>query len=93
MYGFSRLALNELNVQPVSRRDRGAKQAIYAREGAGYLWFVDPDARSLEAFELLRGRWVPLAKLKGSATVSLPPFDAIQFSLSDLWPTPTPAPD
>ena len=69
--------------------DKGAKQSIYARENVRNLWFVDPDARSLEAFELLRGRWVPLAKLKGGATVSLPPFDAIQFNLSDLWPTPT----
>lgn len=73
--------------------DRGAKQSIYAREGVGHLWFVDPDARTLEAFELLSGRWVSLAKLTGDAPVSLPPFDAIQFNLSDLWPATTLAPD
>lgn len=71
--------------------DRGAKQAIYAREGVGHLWLVDPDARTLEAFELREGRWVLLEKLSGNAPVSLPPFDAIQFSLSDLWVRPSPA--
>ena len=70
--------------------DRGAKQAIYAREGVAHLWFVDPDARTLEAFELRNGRWVLLKTLAGDAPVSLPPFDAITFSLGDLWPPPAP---
>ena len=70
--------------------DRGAKQSIYAREGVGHLWFVDPDARTLEAFALRNRRWVLLEKLTGNALVSLPPFDAIQFSLSDLWVKPSP---
>ncbi len=65
--------------------DQGRKRALYAREGVGYLWFVDPDARTLEAFELTDRRWVLLETLTGDATVSLPPFEAIQFSLSDLW--------
>ena len=72
--------------------NRGAKQSIYARENLRHMWFVDPGARSLEAMELRGGRWLELARLTGSATVSLPPFDAIQFSLGDLWATPTPAP-
>ena len=71
--------------------DRGAKQAIYAREGVGHLWFVDPDARTLEAFALRNRCWVLLEKLSGDAPVSLPPFDAIEFSLSDLWVKPSPA--
>ena len=73
--------------------DRGAKQTIYAREKVRHMWFVDPGARSLEALELRGGRWVELARLTGGATVSLPPFDAIQFCLGDLWATPTPAPE
>ena len=70
--------------------DQGAKQSIYAREGVAHLWFVDPDARTLEAFELRNGRWVLLKTLAGDAPVSLPPFDAITFSLGDLWPPPAP---
>ena len=66
--------------------DQGAKQAIYAREGVAHLWFVDPDERSLEAFGLREGNWVLRKRLTGDAPVSLPPFDAITFSLGDLWP-------
>ncbi len=65
--------------------DQGRKRAVYAREGVGHLWFVDPDARTLEAFELDSGRWVLLETLTGDAPVSLPPFEAIRFDLADLW--------
>ena len=66
--------------------DPGGKRDIYAREGTGHLWFVDPGAKMLEAFELREGKWVVLATLTGNAPVSLPPFDAITFPLDALWP-------
>ena len=66
--------------------DEGPKQTIYAREGVVHLWFVDPDARSLAAFALRGGRYVLIGKRTGDDPVSLPPFDAIEFSLADLWP-------
>lgn len=66
--------------------DRGAKRTSYAREGVRYLWYVDPDARTLEAFALRAGQWALLETLTGAAAVSQPPFAAISFSLSDLWP-------
>ena len=66
--------------------DQGKKRDIYAREGVAYLWFVDPDARTLEAFELRDSQWVLLKTLTDNDPVSLPPFDAISFSLGDLWP-------
>ncbi len=66
--------------------DQGMKRAIYAREGIAHLWFVDPDARTLEAFELRDGHWMLLDTITGNAQVSLPPFDGISFSLGNLWP-------
>ena len=66
--------------------DQGKKRDLYAREGVAHLWFVDPDARTLEAFELREGQWVLLKTLTDNDPVSLPPFDAISFSLGDLWP-------
>ncbi len=66
--------------------DQGKKRDLYAREGVAHLWFVDPDARTLEAFELRESQWVLLKTLTGNDPVSLPPFDAISFSLGDLWP-------
>ena len=69
--------------------DLGSKRAVYARENVGYLWLVDPDARSLQAFKLRGNEWVLIETLFEDASVSLPPFDAISFNLGDLWPPHT----
>ena len=77
-------------LSPSTRKlDLGSKRAIYAREGVGYIWFVDPDARSLEAFKLRGTEWVLIDTLFEDAPVSLPPFEAISFNLGDLWPPRT----
>ena len=74
-------------LSPSTRRiDRHEKAAIYAREKVGHLWFVDPDARTLEAFALREGHWLLLTTLADDAPVSLPPFEAITFPLDALWP-------
>ena len=74
-------------LSPSTRRlDQNGKRPLYAREGVSHLWFVDPDARTLEAFELREGHWVLLATLADAAPVSQPPFDAITFPLDALWP-------
>ena len=78
-------------VSPGTRKlDLYEKRPIYAREGVSHLWFVDPLARGQEAFELREGQWVLIASLKDDDSVSVPPFEAISFSLGDLWPE-TPA--
>ena len=60
--------------------------SIYAREKISHLWLVDPDARTLEAFQLQEGgHWLLLGTLKENDPVRQPPFDAVSFSLGDLW--------
>ena len=66
--------------------DLHGKRPIYAREGVGHLWLVDPTDRTLEAFEFRSGQWVLIGSAKDDEPVSIPPFDAITFSLGDLWP-------
>ena len=74
-------------LSPSTRRiDLGDKREIYAREAVSHLWFVEPNAKTLEAFELRDGQWVLLATLADDDPVSLPPFDAITFPLDALWP-------
>ena len=68
------------------RLDLHEKRPLYAREGVRHLWLVDPVDRTLEAFELHDGRWLLIASAKDDDPVSIPPFDAITFSLGDLWP-------
>ncbi|MEW6219811.1 MAG: Uma2 family endonuclease [Thermodesulfobacteriota bacterium] len=67
------------------RKDRVVKLPLYAHHGVGFAWLVDPYARTLEAFVLREGLWTMIAALEDDAPVSVPPFDAISFSLADLW--------
>ena len=67
------------------RLDLHEKRPIYAREGVAHLWLVDPIDRTLEAFELHDGQWLLIASAKDDEPVSIRPFDAITFSLGDLW--------
>ena len=67
------------------RLDLHGKRPIYAREGVAHLWLVDPADRTLEAFELRDGQWVLIASAKDDDPICIPPFDAVTFSLADLW--------
>ena len=74
-------------LSPSTRKvDLTDKRRIYAEVGIGYLWFVDPIARTLEAFTLRDGAWTLVTALKDDEEVRVPPFDAIAFPLSVLWP-------
>ncbi len=66
--------------------DLHGKRPVYAREGVGHLWLVDPADRTLEAFELRERQWVLIAAAKDADPVRIRPFDAVTFSLGDLWP-------
>jgi Uma2 family endonuclease len=69
-----------------ARTDRALKMPLYARERVPYLWLVDPDARTLEVYQLQdAGQWLLLATLKDDDPVRQPPFDAISFPLASLW--------
>ena len=68
------------------RHDLHEKRPVYAREGVGYLWLIDPADRTLEAFELHERQWLLIASAKDDDPVSIRPFDAITFNLGDLWP-------
>jgi Uma2 family endonuclease len=68
-----------------ARKDRIVKLPFYARQGVAYAWLVDPEARTLEAYELRQNHWMLIAALQDEAPVRVAPFNAIEFSLGDLW--------
>ena len=73
-------------LSPSTRKlDLEEKRPVYAREGVGHLWLVDPAARTLEAFALEEGGWRPAGGVRGAGPVSLPPFEAVAFPLDALW--------
>ena len=74
-------------LSPSTRKlDLCGKRPVYAREGVAHLWLVDPTDRTLEAFELREGQWVLIATAQDTDPVCIPPFEAVTFSLADLWP-------
>ena len=74
-------------LSPSTRKfDLEEKRPVYAREGVGHLWFVDPGARTLEAFALEDGSWRPVGAAREDEPVSFPPFEAVTFPLDALWP-------
>jgi Uma2 family endonuclease len=73
-------------VSPSTERlDRAKKMPVYAREGVGHLWLVNPTARTLEVYRLAEGRWLLLATHEGSAQIRAEPFDAVELDLTPLW--------
>ena len=65
--------------------DRSLKMSLYAEHNVGHLWLIDPAPRTLECYSSRDGKWLLLATLKEDEGVRLPPFDAVEFSLSALW--------
>jgi Uma2 family endonuclease len=65
--------------------DRTQKLAIYAREGVGHSWLIDPIARTLEILRLEASNWAAIVTYTGEAAIRAEPFDAIEFNLGEFW--------
>ena len=68
-----------------ARDDRTEKMPLYARMGVSHTWLVDPILRTLEAYENQQGRWLLLQTQANDASVSIPPFEAVEWNLGVLW--------
>jgi Uma2 family endonuclease len=63
--------------------DRNVKAKRYAANGVGRFWLADPAARTVETFELVDGRYVPLAAGSGNETLAVAP--GLSLELAGLW--------
>jgi Uma2 family endonuclease len=73
-------------ISPSTERiDRGKKQGIYAREGVGHLWLLNPIAQTLEAYRLEGGKWLLLTTYAGDIDAHIEPFEAAALELWRLW--------
>lgn len=70
-----------------ARIDRQRKRPIYAREGLGHLWLVDPAVRVVEVFRLDGTSYRSVATHGEDEIVRLEPFDAVELELAALWPS------
>ena len=66
--------------------DRTRKRDIFAREGIGHVWLVDPAARTLEVYRWREGEWVQRGLYSGEERVQAEPFEAWVLELGRLWP-------
>jgi Uma2 family endonuclease len=74
-------------LSPGTRRfDLTEKRDLYGANGVPHLWLVDPQAQTLEVFELRDRAWTLAAAFKDDDEVRAAPFDALAFLLSALWP-------
>ena len=69
--------------------DRADKLPIYAEQGVGHVWLVDPVARTLEVHTLGEDRrWKKVDIHEGDARVRTAPFEAIEIELAAFWSAP-----
>lgn len=68
-----------------ARLDRVEKMPIYAASGVEYLWLVDPDRRTLEAYQRRQPGWLLLGTFADEDVVRVAPFDAVGLELHWLW--------
>ena len=51
----------------------------------GWLWFVDPLARTIEVNRLQGGSWLQVAAFGAGERVRAEPFEAVEFDTTDWF--------
>ncbi|MDC0721571.1 Uma2 family endonuclease [Nannocystis bainbridge] len=72
--------------------DRVRKRQLYARHGVPHYWLVDPIDRVLEAFVLDGAEWRLAGTYDDTDIARIPPFEAIEIPLEELFPPLPPPP-
>jgi Uma2 family endonuclease len=66
-------------------RDRGVKQALYARYGVPFYWIAAPTARTIQALRLSGESYEAVASLDETAPAALPPLAGLRLDPAALW--------
>ena len=82
-------------LSPSSRRqDRGVKFERYAQLGVKHYWILDAEARRIESFHLVRGKFEALVQAQGNEILRHEAWGGLEIHLELLWrPSPAPAPE
>ena len=65
--------------------DREDKFTQYRDAGVRYYWIIDPKLRTIDAWELVDGKYVQIARAQRDAVVKLLPFPDLEIPLGKLW--------
>ncbi|MBI4498367.1 MAG: Uma2 family endonuclease [Chloroflexi bacterium] len=66
-------------------RDLGIKRDVYALHGVPHYWLIDPDSRSLEAYELREADDVLVQHCAGDEVFAPARFPGLAIPLAALW--------
>ena len=66
--------------------DRTVKAQHYAALGVPHYWIVDPEARTVECYRLVRARFVLRASGRDQESLTVPDFPDLTIPLGTLWP-------
>jgi Uma2 family endonuclease len=75
----------EVTSPSTGRLDRLKKMPVYAREGVGFAWLLDPLQQTLESYERQDDRWVLLGTFGGEPLARIRPFEAIEIDLTLIF--------
>lgn len=67
-------------------RDRLVKRRIYAAQGVGHFWLVDPRERILEAARLQQPHWLEVGTYGDGDKARIEPFGELELDVGRLFP-------
>jgi Uma2 family endonuclease len=65
--------------------DLGVKREAYARAGVRYRWYINPETRVLQTFELKRGQWIETRVFCDDDVVRAEPFASVAIPMATWW--------
>jgi Uma2 family endonuclease len=77
--------LIEILSPTTQRTDRLTKAQLYAKYQVPHYWVVDPDQRTLEAYELARDHYDLAASARDAEVFAPALFPGLSIQLPDLW--------
>jgi len=84
VHGSPDLLIEILSPSSVDR-DRFVKRDLYAQNGVGEYWIVDPDEKTIEVFTLAGGAYVPAGYFKVGQTLLSPTLVGFALATSDVF--------
>lgn len=79
----------DLAIEVLSRsrpeRDRIIKKDLYAANGVGEYWLVDPEARAVEVFALVEDRYMAAGWFTGEASIVSPSLPELELPLRSVF--------
>ncbi len=67
------------------RTDRVTKAQLYAKHNVANYWLIDPDQRTLEAYELVIDHYDLVASARDAEVFASSLFPGLSIQLPDLW--------